>query len=87
VHAAINASDAICGVRTGQRATGSDHAQAIELLIRGGREGKEAARILTRLMQLKNRAEYEPLEAPKATASRAVDHTERILQIARQVAE
>jgi hypothetical protein len=36
-------------------------------------------------MPLKNRAEYEPREVPKATASRAVDHAERILQIVRQV--
>ena len=86
VHAAINASDAICGVRTGQRAAGSDHAEAIELLTRAGREGKEAARILTRLIPLKNRAEYEPRDVPKATATRAVDQAEKVLQIARQVA-
>jgi hypothetical protein len=85
VHAAINASDAICGARTGQRAAGGEHAQAIELLTRAGREGKEAVRILERLMPLKNRAEYEPRDVPEATASRAVDQAERILQIARQV--
>jgi hypothetical protein len=79
-------SDAISGVRMGQRAVGSDHAQAIELLTRAGREGKEVARILTHLIPLKNRAEYEPREVPTATVSRAVDQAERILQIARQVA-
>jgi len=85
VHAGISAGDAICGARTGQRAAGSDHAQGAALLARAGREGKDAARLLARLMPLKNRAEYEPQDVPKATATRAVDQAERIVQIARQV--
>ena len=86
VHAAISAGDAICGARTGQRAAGADHAQAAALLGLAGREGKDAARLLARLMPLKNRAEYEPQDVPKAVAARAVDQAERIVQIARQVA-
>jgi HEPN domain-containing protein len=85
VHAAISAGDAISGARTGQRAAGTDHAQAASLLGQAGREGKDAARLLTRLMPLKNRAEYEPHDVPKATATRAVDQAERIVRIARQV--
>jgi len=85
VHAGISAGDAICGARTGQRAAGADHSQAISLLGNAGREGKDAARLLTRLMPLKNRAEYEPQDVPKATATRAVELAERIVQIARQV--
>ena len=85
VHAGISACDAICGARTGQRAAGADHGQAVTLLGRAGREGKDAARLLTRLMPLKNRAEYEPQDVPKASAARAVDQAERIVQIARQV--
>ncbi len=60
-------------------------AQAAALLAHAGREGKDAARLLTRLMPLKNRAEYEPQDVPKATAARAVEQAERIVQIARQV--
>jgi hypothetical protein len=85
VHAGISASDAICGARTGQRAAGSDHGQAVALLGQAGREGKDAARLLTRLMPLKNGAEYEPQDVPKASATRAVEQAERIVQIARQV--
>jgi hypothetical protein len=48
VHAAISAGDAICGGRTGTRAAGTDHAQAAVLLGRPGREGTDAARLLTR---------------------------------------
>jgi HEPN domain-containing protein len=85
VHAGISASDAICGARTAQRAAGADHAQAAALLAQAGREGKDAAQLLTRLMPLKNRAEYEPQDVSKTTASRAVKQAERIVQIARQV--
>jgi hypothetical protein len=85
VHAAISAGDAICGARTGTRAAGGDHAQATVLLGQAGREGTDAARLLARLIPLKNRAEYEPQDVPKAAATRAVDQAERIVQIARQV--
>ena len=85
VHAGISASGAICGARTGERAAGSDHSKAVALLEQAGREGKDAARLLTRLTPLKNRAEYEPQDVSKATATRAVDQAERIVQIARQV--
>ncbi len=85
VHAGISAGDAICGARTGQRAAGSDHSQVLALLSQAGREGTDAARVLTRLMPLKNRAEYEPEDVPKPTAKHAVEHAERIVQIARQV--
>jgi hypothetical protein len=36
-------------------------------------------------MSLKNRAEYEPEDVPKTTAKRAVDHAERIVELARSV--
>jgi HEPN domain-containing protein len=85
VHAGISAGDAICGARTGQRAAGSDHGQMVALLSQAGRDGTDAVRVLTRLMPLKNRAEYEPEEVPKATAKRAVEHAERIVQIARRL--
>jgi hypothetical protein len=37
------------------------------------------------VIPLKNRAEYEPEDVPKATATRAVDQAERIVRITRQV--
>lgn len=85
VHAGISASDAICGARTGERAASSDHSQAVALLGQAGREGRDAARSLGRLLPLKSRAEYEPADVPRATAKRAVDQADRIVQIARQV--
>jgi hypothetical protein len=44
------------------------------LLGRAWRDGKDAARALTRLVPLKHRTEYEPEDVPKAMAKRAVEH-------------
>lgn len=85
IHAGISAADAMCGARTGQRSVGTDHREAITLLERTDREGRDAAGHLARLIPLKNRAEYEPRDIPKATASRAVHQAERVVQMARQV--
>jgi hypothetical protein len=52
----------------------SDHGQAAVLLGRAWRDGKDAARALTRLVPLKHRTEYEPEDVPKAMAKRAVEH-------------
>jgi hypothetical protein len=87
VHAGISACDAICGARIGQRAAGSAHDEAVTLLQHAGREGKEAARGLTRLTPIKNRAEYEPEGVPKATARRAVDQADKIVAVARTVVQ
>lgn len=85
VHAGISASDAISGARTGQRSAGEDHQSATALLGQAGREGAEAARIMTRLLPLKNRAEYEPDDVPKASARRAVEQAGKLVGIARRV--
>lgn len=85
IHAGISACDAICGARTGQRVAASDHGQSATLLEQAGDEGKDAARVLTRLVPLKNRTEYEPEDVPEATAKRAVSHAEKIVVIARTV--
>jgi HEPN domain-containing protein len=85
VHAGISACDAICGARTGQRSAGEDHQNATVLLGQAGREGSEAARVMTRLLPLKNRAEYEPEDVPKASARRAVEQAGKLVEIARRV--
>lgn len=85
MHAAINASDAITGVRLGERAAGQAHDQALALLKRAGPDGVEAAKHLARLLPLKTRAEYDPVDVPRSTAKNAVDRAERILVVARRV--
>ncbi|MFA5787862.1 MAG: HEPN domain-containing protein [Actinomycetota bacterium] len=85
VRAGINAADAITGAREGLRAAGSDHAQALPLLKRAGRDGVEAAACLGRLLPLKTRAEYDPREVSKSDAVRAVSSARQMVDIARRV--
>jgi hypothetical protein len=42
IHAGINAADAVCGARIGQRAAGEDHGQVLVLLGEAGRDGSRA---------------------------------------------
>ena len=84
VHAAINAADAVSGARTRQRSTAHDHGKAIDLLEQAGRDGKELARQLRRLLPLKTRAEYDPDDVPLATAAAAVDSAGKAVAVARR---
>lgn len=49
IHAAINAADAVTGVRIGRRAAGQDHDQVLSLLRDAGQDGAEVERNLARL--------------------------------------
>jgi hypothetical protein len=85
VHAGISAGDAICGARTGQRAAGSDHGQVVALLNQAGRghgRGAGAHSLDAAQEPRRIRARGRP-EGDGAT--HAVEHAERIVQIARQV--
>ncbi len=86
VHAGISAADAICGARMGRRSADQDHARSIALLGEAGTDGTAAARQLARLLPLKTRAEYEPDDVPKATATKAVRAATQIVAIAQRVA-
>jgi hypothetical protein len=86
VHAGINAADAVCGARTGQRAAGDDHQQVLVLLGQSGRDGAEIERDLRRLLPLKTTAEYEPDDIARSTAARAVERAVRCAQVAQRVA-
>lgn len=85
VHAAINAADAVSGIRTRQRAASEDHARAVDLLGQAGTDGKELANHLARLLPLKTKAEYEPDQVPRSTASKAVESARRAVTVARRV--
>ena len=85
IHAAINAADAVCGVRLGERAAGPDHDQVLTLLKTAGKDGAEVAKDLRRLLPLKTKAEYDPDDIPLSTASRAVDRAQRCVAVARRV--
>lgn len=86
IHPAINASDAVTGIRIGRRAVGSDHNQVLALLKEAGKDGAEVERNLSRLLPLKTKAEYEPDNIPIAEATRAVERASRCLAVANRVA-
>jgi hypothetical protein len=85
IHAAINAADAITGVRIGRRAAGQDHDEVLSLLRQAGKDGAEVGRNLGRLLPLKTKAEYEPEDIPKSEAKRAVDRASRCVAVATRV--
>ena len=86
IHAAINAADAVCGARLGQRAAGDDHGQVITLLSRAGPDGVDVERDLRRLIPLKTTVEYEPDDVSQTTAAKAVERATRCVRTARRVA-
>lgn len=86
IHAAINAADAVCGARLGQRAAGDDHDQVLVLLKQAGSDGAVVERELRRLLPLKTKAEYEPDDVAAGTATKAVERAARCVVVARAVA-
>lgn len=85
VHAAINASDAVCGVRLGKRAAGEDHDQVLTLLKQAGPDGASVDKELRRLLPLKTKAEYEPDDIAAGVAKKAVERSHRCVTVAAAV--
>ena len=83
VHAGINAADAILGSRTGARAGGEDHKQAIPLLTSLPLDGRAAANALGRLVPLKSKAEYDPEPISRGIAELALRQATVLVEIAR----
>jgi len=81
----INAAGAVCGVRLGRRAAGTDHDQVIALLGESGKDGSDVAKDLARLLPLKTKAEYDPDDFPLSTASKAVVRAQRCVAVGRRV--
>ena len=86
IHAAINAADAVCGARLGQRAAGEDHDQVLVLLRQAGADGTKVEKELSRLLPLKTKARYEPDDIAAGVASKSVERAERCVEVARTVA-
>jgi len=86
IHAAINAADAVTGVRLGKRAAGQDHDQVLALLREAGKAGADVERDLSRLLPLKTKTEYEPDDVPTSEAARAVKRASRCVAVALRIA-
>lgn len=86
IHAGINAADAVCGARLGQRAAGEDHDQALTMLRQAGADGLRIEKELRRLLPLKTKTEYEPDDVAPGVATKAVERAQRCVVVARSVA-
>ena len=86
IHAGINAADAVCGARLGERAAGEDHDQVLTLLRQAGPDGTKVEKELRRLLPLKTKAEYEPDDVAPGVATKALEHAQRCVAVARTVA-
>ena len=84
MHAAANA---IACVHSGSVWTG-EHGQAAAYLERAaGTEGAAAARQLRRLMPLKNRTEYDPVQLSEIESAGAVEAARRIVSVAERAVQ
>lgn len=86
IHAAINAADAVCGARLGQRAASESHDRVLGLLKQAGEDGASVEKHLRRLLPMKNKAEYEPDDVSRPTAAKAVERALRCVAVAQDVA-
>jgi HEPN domain-containing protein len=86
IHAGINAADAVCGARLGERAAGEDHDQVLTLLRQAGPDGTKVEKELRRLLPLKTKAEYEPDDVAPGVATKAIERAQRCVAVARTVA-
>ena len=86
IHAGINAADAVCGARLGERAAGEDHDQVLLLLRQAGPDGTKVEKELRRLLPLKTKAEYEPDDVAPGVVTKALERAQRCVALARTVA-
>jgi uncharacterized protein (UPF0332 family) len=85
IHAGINAADAICGARLGERSAAETHNDAIAMLASIPAVGQDAANLLSRLLQKKHKAEYDPQPISAGDARSALGQAERLVALARKV--
>lgn len=85
VLAGIRASDAICAMRTGRYSRAKGHAEAVALVRQAGPEGRTAATLLSRLLAVKSKAQYDTTMISSDAAQRAVEGARKLMTLARQV--
>jgi hypothetical protein len=82
VLAGIAAGDAACCAALGKRSRGQDHRQAVELLNEIGPEGKTLARLLDRLLDVKDGAHYGMVFVSGQKAAAAVRQARLLVETA-----
>jgi hypothetical protein len=85
VLAGIAASDAMCCKALGERSRGQDHRQAITLLEQVEPTGREAAKSLGRLLDLKDEAHYGLLEIAAKDLKAALRQASTLVKLASEI--
>lgn len=82
VLAGIAASDAMCCKNLGRRARGQDHREATGLLAQVEPDGPALAKLLARLLDIKDSAQYGTVYLNPKRAQTAVRHAMRLTEAA-----
>jgi hypothetical protein len=85
VLAGIAAADAACCAALGQRSRGQDHQQVLALLSEVEPDGREAARHLQRLLDIKDTAHYGVIYVSSPELRRAIRRAEQLVSYAKAV--
>jgi hypothetical protein len=78
----IAASDALCCQNLGRRARGQDHREATGLLAQVEPDGPALAKLLARLLEIKDNAQYGTVYLQPARARTAIRHAARLTEAA-----
>jgi hypothetical protein len=85
VLAGIAASDAACCVALGRRSRGQDHLQAVDLVATVEPGGKQAAKDLYRLLDLKDASHYGVTDLGAGKVLPSITHARRLVTFARSI--
>jgi hypothetical protein len=84
VQAGIAAADAICCRALGEHARSEDHAQAVDMLRRAGKDGPQLASALAALLGMKTKASYDAIPVSGEQRARAHRRAKQLVDAARQ---
>jgi hypothetical protein len=83
VTAGIRAADAICEANLGRYSRAKSHAEAARLVSTAGPAGRTAQPILSRLLAIKSKAQYDSTTITPDAARRAVEQARKLVDLAR----
>lgn len=81
----INSKDAICLKLTGRTAKTENHSDAVKELKQAGAAASGLASTLSRLLQLKSKAQYRSASVTSAEAQKAVEWAKRLSEGAQRI--
>lgn len=85
VLAGIAAADAACGSALGRRSRGQDHRQAVDLLVTVAPDGRQMAKALRELLDMKDASHYAPILLTRRQGQAAVRRAGTLVRAARRL--